>query len=181
MRGEVFFESNAANSACDAASMRRWHDDINDPPHADPVAAASRHKALLRELEARLHRFVIGDNGIRLSASADENCPAVVGGILRFIAQNYRDPALDVARIAAEVGVHPNYAIIHFRKTCGLSLMRYVTQQRLNHAKSLLASGDGKILDIALDSGFGSPSRFYQIFRAATGCTPRDFAAAHSV
>jgi transcriptional regulator GlxA family with amidase domain len=55
--------------------------------------------------------------------------------------------------------------------------MEYVTQYRLSHAQRLLATTDLKILDVALASGFGSASRFYQVFMAMCGLTPRDYRA----
>jgi AraC-like DNA-binding protein len=39
----------------------------------------------------------------------------------------------------------------------------------------MLVNGDDKILNIALDSGFGSVSRFYEIFVRDTGITPRAY------
>jgi len=36
-----------------------------------------------------------------------------------------------------------------------------------------LANSDEKIVNIALDAGFGSMSQFYEIFHRATGLTPQ--------
>ena len=99
--------------------------------------------------------------------------------MLRHIAANYRDPGLSVARIACHAGINPTYASDCFRKSCGVSLMRYVSHQRVAHAQRLLATVDAKILDIAMDSGFGSFSQFYAVFRAITGTSPREYAKAH--
>jgi len=175
LRGEIFVESDPAQSFLDETAMRRWFGDIRNPP-SDPAAAAALRTALLCELQARLIRFAAGTGVVCANPAAGADNAGSVVRMLRCIAQNYRDPALDVTRIARDAGINPNYANDTFRKTCGLSLMRYVTRQRVTHAKCLLASGEGKVIDIALDSGFGSPSRFYQVFRAATGSSPRDYA-----
>ena len=174
LRGEVFCESNAQSAESDAPAMRRWLDDINGA--AAPAAAAILHAALLHELQGRLLRFALSNSGVRMDDAASERAPGAIARMLQYIAENYQDPALSVARIARHARIHPSYAINHFHKTCGVSLMRYVIRQRVTHAQCLIASGDGKILDIALDSGFGSESRFYQVFRAATGVTPREYA-----
>ena len=97
--------------------------------------------------------------------------------MLQYIAENCRDPELTVARIARHANLHPNYANDNFRKTCGISLMRYVSQQRVAHAQCLLVATGAKVLDIAMDAGFGSVSQFYQVFRAITGISPREYAS----
>jgi AraC-like DNA-binding protein len=38
-----------------------------------------------------------------------------------------------------------------------------------------LAETEDSILEIALDCGFGSSSRFYDVFKLRTGTTPRQF------
>jgi len=65
-----------------------------------------------------------------------------------------------------------------FHKACGISLMRYVNRQRVTHAQYLLASTDKKIIDVAMDSGFGSVSQFHHVFRGIAGASPREYARA---
>jgi len=53
------------------------------------------------------------------------------------------------------------------------SIIGYLTELRLYRAQSALADSDEKIVNIALDAGFGSMSQFYEIFHRATGLTPQ--------
>jgi AraC-like DNA-binding protein len=46
---------------------------------------------------------------------------------------------------------------------------------RLRHAALRLAAGPGKVLDVALDSGFGDVSNFNRAFRVEFGVSPRGF------
>ena len=92
----------------------------------------------------------------------------------QFIAVNH-GRHLRVAEIAEAVNLHPNYAMSLFRKTFGISLVDYTTQHRISHAQRLLVTTDAKILDIALESGFGSLSRFYASFSAACGQSPKEY------
>jgi len=51
---------------------------------------------------------------------------------------------------------------------------------RLREAALRLASESDKILDVALDSGFGDVSNFNRAFRSEFGMSPRAFRAQHN-
>ena len=60
-----------------------------------------------------------------------------------------------------------------FKSQMNISIIGYLTELRLYRAQSALANSDEKIVNIALDAGFGSMSQFYEIFHRATGLTPQ--------
>lgn len=72
-----------------------------------------------------------------------------------------------------------HYSVAQFRKLfmklMHLSPSQYVTQVRINAAKSLLRATDRRISDIAAETGFCDHSHFIKAFRAATGRTPNEF------
>lgn len=173
LNGRLLHESDPALSDADEAAMRRWHDDLNNTP---PALQNIRRKALLLEVHARLLRLASNAGEVRARRDADPGC---VAKMLQHIAAHYRDPGLSVPGIARHAGIHPNYAARVFRNTCGMSLMRYVNHQRVTHAQRLLATTGAKILDIAMDAGFGSVSQFHHVFQHVTGATPREYARSH--
>jgi AraC-like DNA-binding protein len=61
------------------------------------------------------------------------------------------------------------------------TLTQYLTQHRLSHAQRLLATSNAKILSIAMESGFGSVSRFNDVFRTSFGCSPRAYRQEHRI
>ncbi len=95
-----------------------------------------------------------------------------------FLATHYRRP-LSTEEIGRAVGLHPNYAMNLFKKVFSTTLTEYLTQQRLSHAQRLLATTNQKILNVALESGFGSVSRFNDVFRKSFGCSPRGYRQEH--
>ena len=95
-----------------------------------------------------------------------------------FIAENYTRK-LTTDEIGRAVKLHPNYAMGLFKKTFGLSLIDYVTQHRISHVQRLLATTDVKIVEVALDSGFNSISRFNEAFKRACNCSPREYRRHH--
>lgn len=94
--------------------------------------------------------------------------------ILRFIADNY-DQKITIKEIAAETGLHPNYAMKLFIRVLKISIKQYVNKLRLQHAQALLIDTNEPILNIALKAGFGSISRFYDIFHREFNKTPHQF------
>ncbi|WP_052099043.1 helix-turn-helix domain-containing protein [Paenibacillus stellifer] len=77
--------------------------------------------------------------------------------------------------IAAVVSRNPAYLSRLFRKETGLSLSEYITQQRIEQAKKLLAETDDKISSIAEGLGYLHFSYFAKLFRKLTGLTPQDY------
>jgi AraC-like DNA-binding protein len=65
-----------------------------------------------------------------------------------------------------------------FRQTCGLTIVEYLTQYRVAAAQRLQATTDAGPLEIALEAGFGSASRFYAAFRCLCSKSPCSYRAA---
>ena len=91
-----------------------------------------------------------------------------------FIAGNFLEE-IDTVDIAAAAGLHPKYAMNLFRRSTGMTLIKYVTLLRLSRAQAMLMNGADSILQVALDSGFGSVSAFNKAFRQIAGMPPSDF------
>lgn len=62
-----------------------------------------------------------------------------------------------------------------FRLSTGMSPWQYVQARRVKRAKQLLANRKTSLAEIALTVGFCSQSHFTNVFRHATGLTPRQF------
>lgn len=97
-----------------------------------------------------------------------------IQAILRFIADNY-DQKLTIDQIAKHVGLHPNYAMKLFNQVMKISIKQYINKLRLQHAQALLVDTNNAVLNIALEAGFGSISRFYDIFHREFQMTPQKF------
>jgi AraC-like DNA-binding protein len=82
-------------------------------------------------------------------------------------------------QISKAAGLHPNYAMALFKKALGLTLIDCVTQHRVSHAQRLLATTDEKIIEVGLNSGFASMSRFHEAFKRACGCSPKEYRNKH--
>ncbi|WP_051259043.1 AraC family transcriptional regulator [Chitinibacter tainanensis] len=63
-----------------------------------------------------------------------------------------------------------------FRKATGMTLGDWRRQARLLNALERLAQGE-RVLDVALDCGYNSPSAFSAMFKRQFACSPSDFFA----
>lgn len=61
-----------------------------------------------------------------------------------------------------------------FQRETGMSFGAWRQQARLLHALERLAAGS-RVVDVAFDLGYGSPSAFSTMFRRQFGIAPRDF------
>lgn len=62
-----------------------------------------------------------------------------------------------------------------FRVKFGVSPREFLLALRVERAKTMLRGSDLRILEIALQCGFGSYAAFYTAFRARTGVSPKDY------
>ncbi|SHK07840.1 helix-turn-helix domain-containing protein [Pseudozobellia thermophila] len=62
-----------------------------------------------------------------------------------------------------------------FYSVYGMSPGKWLTKQRLIHAKLLLENTDRKVYEVAFDSGFESPAHFARVFKHENGISPLKF------
>jgi len=154
--------------------------------HELKTSSLQKHRIAFLEIEARLLRFAealprdIADNSAQQAGQSmiDTGGLKHVEQMARFIAQHYHEK-LSVEQISKATGLHPNYAMGVFKKTLGITLLDCLTQHRVSHAQRLLATTSAKIIDVAMDSGFTSLSRFHEAFRRHCGCSPKEYRSHH--
>jgi len=67
-----------------------------------------------------------------------------------------------------------------FKQSTGLPPHQFVLRARVERAKALLRHGGLSISDVALATGFATPSHFATTFRRLTSATPRAFRDSHA-
>lgn len=104
----------------------------------------------------------------------DESKRHIVQQVIRIVEKDFReDISLEV--IAGRVSLNPSYLSHLFKKETGQSLIKFITQQRLERARHLLDSTNMKIVDIAEHAGYWSSSYFCQTFKKYYGISPQKY------
>jgi AraC family transcriptional regulator len=62
-----------------------------------------------------------------------------------------------------------------FRKSTGEAPHQFLRRQRVDRAKAMLRSADGRVMDIAVACGFKSQQHFAQAFRDVCGASPTEY------
>lgn len=104
--------------------------------------------------------------------------PRRLARVLDFIEARLADD-LSLDDLAAEAFLSPFHFSRLFREATGLTPHRYVTERRVQAAREKLALHHSSLVEIALDTGFGSQANFIRVFRKATGLTPGQYREQH--
>ena len=80
---------------------------------------------------------------------------------------------LTLAEIAEAAGLSQFHFARAFRRTTGLTPQQYITQKRIERAKSLLSEGILPLVEVSLRAGFKNQSHFTTLFRKFTRMTPK--------
>lgn len=110
------------------------------------------------------------------SRTADPSPSAVkrVAHIVRRI-ERHPDGEHALGSLARDAGLSPYHFLRTFESVAGVTPHQFVLRARLRQAAVRLALEHGRVLDVALDSGFGDVSSFNRAFRAEFGVSPRAF------
>jgi AraC family transcriptional regulator len=79
---------------------------------------------------------------------------------------------LTLVRLAREARLSPFHFLRIFESLTGATPHQYLLRSRLRVAATRLATESTRILDVALDAGFGDVSNFNRAFRGEFGVSP---------
>jgi AraC family transcriptional regulator len=101
--------------------------------------------------------------------------PGAVARVTRTVRAIERqlDAGLALGSLARDAGLSPYHFLRTFERLTGVTPHQYVLRARLREAAMRLAVEPARVLDIALDCGFGDVSNFNRAFRTEFGVSPR--------
>ena len=92
-----------------------------------------------------------------------------------YIDAHFCEPSLCVEEISDYFSYNKKYISTLFKKQMKLGISEYIRTLRLNRATELLEKGEQSIAAIAQAVGFRDPLYFSKLFKAHTGCSPRNY------
>ncbi len=84
----------------------------------------------------------------------------------------YLDPEFSLVQLSNRCGLNSSYASRALNFGIDKSFKTVLNSFRVTHAKKLIEQDNSSLLEIALNSGFGSKASFNRIFLDLTGETP---------
>jgi len=116
----------------------------------------------------------LANDADRGDASLPVNAVARVTHAVRTI-ERHADVALPLHRLAKQAALSPYHFLRTFTRITGVTPHQFALRIRLREAALRLTLDDARVIDVALDSGFGDLSNFNRTFRAEFGVTPRAY------
>ncbi|MEP3638296.1 MAG: GlxA family transcriptional regulator [Paracoccaceae bacterium] len=98
--------------------------------------------------------------------------------VIQIMEQNIEEP-ISPSLLAKDVGMSTRQLERLFRRYLNRSPKRYYMELRLQKARNLLMQTDMSVINVALASGFASPSHFSKCYRAHYDTTPYRERGAH--
>ena len=82
---------------------------------------------------------------------------------------------LTLDMVAEHVGLNAAYFSTLFKKEMGVNFSSYLINLKIDHAKLLLKNSNLSLINIAIELGFDNQSYFSNVFKKATGMTPKQY------
>lgn len=82
---------------------------------------------------------------------------------------------ISVKNMAGELGIHADYLSDLFHRTEGITLQRYIMENRIHLSENLLRYTDYSAKEIGYYFAFQSQSHFGKVFKEVTGMTPGEY------
>ncbi len=118
---------------------------------------------------------------LRLDAGGGRRTPPVTPAVEGRVTDIVRrieacpDRPWTLARMAREAGLSAFHFLRVFEQATGLTPHQFLLRTRLRAAAARLTTASDRVVDVALESGFGDVSNFNRMFRAEFGASPNAF------
>lgn len=127
-------------------------------------------QSMILDIIYSLHQNATGVHGTKFFSSHI----AIVDKTLKYIEKNLTED-LSLDTLAEINSVSPIHFHNIFKTATGMTLRRYVEEQRLKKAIYLLLTTNLTLTQIAYECGFNSQSYFSYAFKRKMNCSPREY------
>jgi AraC-like DNA-binding protein len=136
------------------------------PPDEEKQALAAMFASVVASVFV-VHRGVLARRASRQQAQS----PLV----RQVVAALAGDPLVSGQHLARRLGISPGHLARSFKREMGVSLVDYRNRLRIQRFFQLLQRGEYRLLDAALEAGFGSYAQFHRVYRKLVGSAPRHY------
>lgn len=109
-----------------------------------------------------------------ISARQERMEPDVVGRIKQYIIAHC-DEEISLETIAKQVDLNPFYISKMFKEQLGINYIDFLTECRIDKAKSLMGNSERSLKEITFEVGYNDPNYFSKVFRKSCGMSPTEY------
>ena len=143
----------------------------------DEIEAPDQDGSILQDEKSAMDYIVrIMEKALVLrEKKASSRYEDVVSEVIHYIEDNYAQEELSLNLLASHVNFSPNHLSMIFSQQTGQTLIRYLTDYRMNRAKELLRCSSKKSSVISMEVGYKDPHYFSFLFKKTQGMTPTQY------
>jgi two component system response regulator len=143
----------------------------------DEIEAPDQDSSILQDEKSAMDYIVrIMEKALVLrEKKASSRYEDVVSEVIHYIEDNYAQEELPLNLLASHVNFSPNHLSMIFSQQTGQTLIRYLTDYRMNRAKELLRCSSKKSSVISMEVGYKDPHYFSYLFKKTQGMTPTQY------
>lgn len=120
-------------------------------------------------LKARFRDFC------EITQSKNEGEQRLLNRIEEYVDKHFTENSLDLAKVADNVQISVGYLTTYFKKYKNTTILKYITNKRIEYAKALLLNTNFTINTIAIKVGYTDSCVFAKIFKKNEGVTPSQY------
>lgn len=113
-----------------------------------------------------------------LQGTKKYGCSNTINRAIAYLEEHYPQD-ISTEEIAAQVGMTANHFSQRFKKETGVTVLNYLTEIRMRHAKELLLTGNYKVYEVAERVGYKTSQYFSKIFSRNVGVMPLEYKENH--
>jgi len=149
-------------------------DYILKPVDPDDVEKAVRRAAAQAETQRQLEELARTGAGKEAETDGGDKVSLMMSKVKGYLQHNYMyDLSLDT--VSDILNISPSYFSVMFKKNFGVGFLDYLTELRIQAAKTLLADPLRSSAEVANLVGYESASYFTRMFKKKTGQTPTEY------
>lgn len=161
---------------------------VVDDPEAlsdrfEKLITCLKRKTLTDSLDAKIIIYQIMSDFISMAGDSIDILPTSTPAIrlmpvLEYINSNI-DRSILVSDLADIAHLSPSYFTRYFQNVMGMSPKNYITQKKLERAKTLLDMTDCTVMEVAESVGYEDPFHFSNTFKKYMGMAPMEYQKRH--
>ena len=110
-----------------------------------------------------------------ITVADSRKIPSIIKSAIKFLECHIFDLDLSIDKICKNNNLSRTHFNKLFKKTYGITPVKYINNQRIKKAKFLLRNGNYTNEEIAHLCGFGNIKYFYVVFKNITGQTTKEY------
>jgi len=112
---------------------------------------------------------------LSLACGYTSRAGSLVQNAIESTHRRFSEPGFNITELAHQLNVNRSQLSREFKERTGVTLIDFITAQRIQHALSLLKETELSIEEISRRSGYTDPDYFARVVRKTVGVSPTEF------